>query len=80
MNCPDCNHPRVRLIDGTETCNSSEAWRAECEARFVCNMPTLKQRRDYLESVKIKRGDAAWGKLRDHVAWVWKTRPAGGGM
>lgn len=76
MTCPDCNHPRVTLIDGTETCSWSEAWRAECEARMVCNMPTLQARRDYLATIKVKRGESGWVKLRDLVSRVWKAQPA----
>jgi hypothetical protein len=79
MTCPDCQHPRVTLIDGTETCSWSEAWRAETEARMVCKMRSLAERRDYLEYAKRKRGERSYAALRDLVARVWKTRPAGGG-
>jgi hypothetical protein len=80
MTCPDCNHPRVTLVDGTETCSWSEAWRFECEARSVCNMPTLYQRRQYMDSVKLKRGEKTWVKFRTLVATIWQQRPAGGGV
>lgn len=79
MTCPDCTHPRVRLLDGSETCSWHESWRAETEARMVCTMPTLAERREYLELAKKKRGEPSYVKLRDLVARVWKTRPAGGG-
>jgi hypothetical protein len=80
MTCPKCDHPRATLVDGTETCTWSEAWRHECEARAVCNMPTLIKRRDYLSAIRNKRGEQAWLQLRDTVAKVWSTRPAGGGV
>ena len=37
----------------------TEQWRMECEARHVINMPTLEDRRSYLERIGIKRGQAA---------------------
>lgn len=80
MTCPACTHPRVRLIDGTETCSWSEEWRAECEARAICDMPTLTQRREHMELIKRKRTEAGYVKLRTLVARLWNARrPAGGG-
>lgn len=80
MTCPtSCTHPRAALVDGTETCTWSEAWRHECEARHVCGLPTIQARRKYLLEVHDKRGEAAWLKLRDTVTAVWNQRPAGGG-
>lgn len=74
MTCPQCNHPRVTLVDGTETCTWSEAWRHECEATHVCNLPTLFERRRYLLAIRDKRGEKAWIYLRDTVAAVWSQR------
>ena len=80
MTCPDCDHKRVTLIDGTQTCSWSEAWRAECEARAVCRMTTLNERRQYLALVQQKRGERVAAELRDLVAKVWQAgRPASGG-
>ena len=82
MTCPNCTHPRVTLVDGTETCTWSEAWRHECEARNVCNMPTILERRRYLLHIHNKRGEAAWLQLRSTIERVWQAsrpRPAGGG-
>ena len=78
----NCIHPRVTLVDGTETCTWSEAWRHECEARHVANMPTIIERRRYLLAIRDKRGELAWLQLRGTVEAVWKAnrpRPAGGG-
>ena len=84
-NCPNCNHPRVTLIDGSETCTWSEAWRAETEARHVLAMPGKYERREYLrgqeEAGKIVkrgvlqvRGEAACLQLEATVRKVWESR------
>ncbi len=83
--CPACNHPRVTLIDGSETCAWSEAWRAETEARHVLAMPGKYERREYLrgreEAGKIVkrgvfqvRGEAACLQLEAQVRKVWEAR------
>lgn len=85
MICPTCTHPRVTLIDGTETCSWSEAWRAECEARHVLAIPDKLRRREYLrgreEAGKIVkrgvlqvRGEAACRSLEAMVLKVWEAR------
>lgn len=83
MTCQtNCTHPRITLVDGTDTCTWSEAWRHECEARHVANMPTITERRRYLLAIRDKRGEPAWLQLRGTVEAVWKAnrpRPAGGG-
>ena len=55
----------VRLIDGTEVASDSEAWRHECEARSVANMPSTQQRHEYVDAVTRKRGAEAGKALRD---------------
>lgn len=83
--CPACTHPRVTLIDGSETCTWSEAWRAETEARHVLAMPDKLARREYLrgreEAGKIVkrgvfqvRGEAACLALEAQVRKVWEAR------
>jgi len=83
--CPACNHPRVTLIDGSETCTWSEAWRAETEARHILSMPDKVQRREYLrgreEAGKIVkrgvfqiRGESACLQLEAQVRKVWEAR------
>jgi hypothetical protein len=61
----------VKLIDGTEVDSYSEAWRAETEARAVCMMPTLAERRKFMAVVEQKRGKEAALQLRLHVFRVW---------
>lgn len=58
----------VTLLDGRQAANDSEDWRAECEARAVCNMDTHDQRRDYLAAVERKRGKAAREALERGMA------------
>lgn len=59
----------VTLIDGRQVANTSEEWRAECEARFVCKMRD-RAREQYLESVEAKRGQAAAKALRIAAWWM----------
>ncbi len=56
--CPDDPDPRA-----------TEAYRHECEVRFVYSMKANYLRRDYLEGVAKHRGDAAAQRLRKD-AWA----------
>lgn len=59
---------------------SSEEWRRECEARHVCNLPTLKARRQYIIGVLEKRGstqkqrEAAVQQLEADIRLQWEKR------
>lgn len=83
--CPACNHPRTKLLDGTETCTWSEAWRAETEARAVLAIPDKLARREFLrgreEAGKIVkrgvlqvRGEKACKTLEAMVLKIWEAR------
>lgn len=61
----------VTLIDGTQVDSHCEAWRAECEARHILAMPSIQMRREYLEAIKRRRGDAHHKMLADLVRAVW---------
>jgi hypothetical protein len=85
MTCPACNHPRVTLIDGSETCSWSEAWRAETEARSVLAIPDKLARREFLRGaeengkvvkrgVRQIRGEQACANLEAMVLKVWQAR------
>lgn len=85
MTCPACNHPRTKLLDGSETCTWSEAWRAETEARAVLAIPDKLARREFLrgreEAGKIVkrgvlqvRGEAACRALEALVLKIWEAR------
>ena len=84
MTCPTCTHPRVTLIDGTETCSWSEAWRAETEARAVLAIPDKLARREFLRGaeengrlvkrgVRHVRGEKACADLEALILAVWQT-------
>lgn len=81
LGCQLCDvGPFKTLIDGRVVCHQCEDWRAECEARTVARMPTIAQRRKFLELVEKHRGEAAAKTLRSDLARVWDSeRPAGGG-
>jgi hypothetical protein len=66
------NAQLVKLHDGREVGNYSEEWRIECEANFVVRMPTLKQRRSYIDAVREKRGNTAAIELQQRIASIWK--------
>ncbi len=77
----------VTLLNGTQASNYSEAWRLECEARHVANLPTTWDRRTYLfgeidqwgkpvGGVKQRRGEAAAKQLAELVAIIWRERKA----
>lgn len=83
--CPACAHPRTKLLDGTETCTWSEAWRAECEARAVLAIPDKLARREFLRGSEINgkivkrgvrqvRGEKACADLEAMVLKVWEAR------
>lgn len=54
----------VTLLDGTAVDSASEAWRHECEARHVANLPARSSRQDYIEKVAAKRGHPAAQQLQ----------------
>ena len=75
----------VRLIDGTEVASDSEAWRAECEARAVCAMPSKADRIRFMDGeidpntkrilfkgVLQQRGQAAYDKLKLDILRIWR--------
>jgi hypothetical protein len=50
---------------------SSEEWRRECEARHVCNLPTLNDRRRYILGVREQRGNERADQLERDVKYEW---------
>ena len=61
----------VTLHDGRQVDSWSEAWRAECEARYVLAMPNIYARRIYLADISKRRGEVAGKQLADLVRAVW---------
>ena len=69
MDCLGCNlieTSPVTLRDGRIVCSSCECWRFECEARYVLTKPN-DEKRDYLEGIGKKRGEAARQELRQEM-------------
>lgn len=67
MNCPNCTHQdarRVALLDGRHVCSWCEDYRHECEARAILALPTLRQRRAYLEGKPDSWGNMKGGILQ----------------
>lgn len=64
----------ARLIDGTEVRTDSEAWRHETEARAIAALPSLAQRRAWLDDIERKRGKAAADRLRTTMRQLWEAR------
>ncbi|ALV06687.1 DUF7696 family protein [Roseateles depolymerans] len=59
----------VTLITSQHVDSASEAWRAECAARYeealrVARMATNRERRDHVDKVRASRGDLAADRLR----------------
>jgi hypothetical protein len=54
----------VTLRDGRIVSSSSEAWRLECEARTILKR---RDRKEYLEKVREKRGVDAAVELRNEM-------------
>lgn len=63
------------MAEGVDT--YSKAWRHECEVRYVVNLPTIERRRDYLDAITKRRGEAAGRRLRDDVRAAWLARQRG---
>ena len=66
----------VTLIDGTVVDCDSEAWRFECEARHILNMPNKPIRIATLENIEKKRGQLARLALEGKILEVWTARQA----
>lgn len=64
----------VRLLDGNEVADDSEDWRHECEARAIAKLPTLAERRAWLDDIERKRGKPAADRLRRTMRKLWETK------
>lgn len=61
------------LPDGRQVDSCSEEWRHVCEARAINNLPTLAERRAWLEDLEAKRGKERVDRLRDTMKLLWKA-------
>lgn len=64
----------VTLHDGRQVGSDSEAWRHECEARAIAALPTLADRRAWLEALEKRRGKLAADALRETMRWLWSAK------
>jgi hypothetical protein len=62
------------LIDGTEVDTNSEAWRHLCEARAIAGLPSLAERRAWLDDLARKRGPAAADRIRNTLKRLWEAK------
>ena len=53
---------------------NSEAWRMECEARYVLRKPRIADRRAYLEAVEGRRGIEGRKALEAAIREIWTKR------
>lgn len=63
----------VRLHDGTEVDSDSEGWRHECEARHILRLPSLAERRAWLDAIAKRRGDAEMRRLQATMRALWEA-------
>jgi hypothetical protein len=64
----------VTLIDGRQVDSASEEWRHEAECRAVAALPTLADRRAWLEKLEHKRGKDAVDAIRATMKQLWQER------
>lgn len=64
----------VTLADGREVPSDSPEWLAECEARFVLDMPTKLVRLEYLDKIEKRRGLAARKAMENAILDLWIKR------
>ena len=66
--------PFAELLDGRMVDSSSEEYRHLCEARHIAKLPTLADRRAWLEAIEHKRGKAEADRLRLTMGEIWKAK------
>lgn len=75
LGCQRCETgPMVTLSDGRSVCNFCEDYREECEARHVISLPSKYDRREYIDGITKKRGEAAGLRLAEVVKKLWEIR------
>jgi len=62
------------LIDGREVASDSEEWRHECEARAIARLPTLADRRAWMEDLEKKHGADRANRLRETMKQLLNER------
>lgn len=64
----------MTLSDGRNVCNFCEDYREECEARHVISLASKYDRREYIDGITKKRGEAAGLRLAEVVKKLWTVR------
>jgi hypothetical protein len=62
-----------RLFDGRMVDNDSEAWREQCEAQTILDMPTRGARWAYIRGVEARRGETSSMRLQAIMANLMPT-------
>jgi len=62
------------LPDGREVASDSEEWRHCCEADAINKLPTLADRRAWLEAIEKRRGKPEADRLRKTMLALWGKR------
>jgi len=71
----DCSRDKtIQLELGGVCCSFCEKHRAECEARYVLNMPTKVKRNIYLSNVEEKRGLQSRNALQKMALLIYQKR------
>lgn len=64
--------PLVTLATGEQVPSDSKAWKDECEARHILNLPTKAARLELLDQIEKRRGADAANELRQRVLLLWE--------
>lgn len=64
--------PMVTLVTGEQVPSDSKAWKDECEARHILNLPTKAARLELLDQIEKRRGADAANELRQRVLLLWE--------
>ena len=74
--CQRCkNEKNKTLQNATKACSVCSQWMLDCEAKWLLSLD-LKQRRDYLSQVEIKRGKKSVEILRAVFLTLWQKKRA----
>lgn len=64
----------VTLATGEQVTSDSPEWRAECEARYILDLPTKQVRLDFLDKIEKRRGTEAKQDLEQRILTLWQLR------
>lgn len=67
------DHKTVTLVDGTQCSGYSEAWRHECEARYLMGLGNEKMLEE-LGQIKKMRGKKEEERLKETIRLLWPKK------